>query len=363
VKGSVAVGISGSSKKARGIRVELIGDCLVKIQRTTGSGSNKNTYHYSSYEKYVDEKKYVVGGSAGEIQIPVGHHTYSFQFQLPKKLPSSFIGSHGEISYSVKAVIDRPWRFDHKTVKFFNVVGVLDLNKDGGGWSSQSASNEKMFGSLCCVSGPLSATVQLPRSGYVPGENITLEAEADNKSSQIIEKTVMKLLQTIVYKAEGHEETIYTTIVEREKGGVYPGDSEVWKDSTMKVPALPPSELPRCTNIEIKYEIEFTCETRGFGSNLRVSVPVFIGTIPLKSSFSQFRARPSTNIAPSVPCAPTVPDKEDKPPPFSAFAAYPDLPPPTYEQARNLPSLTKDDSTEKHTQGNWNFKPSYPYYK
>ena len=75
-----------------------------------------------------------ISGSTGDTQIPVGHHTYSFQFQLPKKLPSSFIGSHGEISYSVKAVIDRPWRFDHKTVKFFNVVGVLDLNKDGGGW-------------------------------------------------------------------------------------------------------------------------------------------------------------------------------------------------------------------------------------
>ena len=75
-----------------------------------------------------------ISGSTGDTQIPVGHHTYSFQFQLPKNLPSSFIGSHGEISYSVKAVIDRPWRFDHKTVKFFNVVGVLDLNKDGGGW-------------------------------------------------------------------------------------------------------------------------------------------------------------------------------------------------------------------------------------
>ena len=110
-----------------------------------------------------------------------------------------------------------------------------------------------------------------------------------------------------------------------------------------------------------KHIPQFTCETRGFSSNLRVSVPVVIGTIPLKSSFTQFRARPTTNIAPSAPAAPEA--KDDKPPPFSAFAAYPDLPPPTYEQARNLPSLTKDDTTEKYTQGNWNFKPSYPYYR
>ena len=45
-----------------GIRVELIEDSQVKFKRETGTGSNKNTYHYGSYEKYVDEKKYVVGG-------------------------------------------------------------------------------------------------------------------------------------------------------------------------------------------------------------------------------------------------------------------------------------------------------------
>ena len=71
----------------------------------------------------------------------------------------------------------------------------------------------------------------------------------------------MRLVQTIVYKAEGREETIATNILEREKGSVYPGDSEVWKDSTMKIPALPPSQLPGCTNIDIKYEIEVSYET------------------------------------------------------------------------------------------------------
>ena len=65
-----------------------------------------------------------------------------------------------------------------------------------------------------------------------------------NFRSQIIQKTVVKLLQTIVYKAEGHEETIYTTIVEREKGGVYPGDSEIWKDSTMRYRHFHPLNYP-----------------------------------------------------------------------------------------------------------------------
>ena len=81
---------------------------------------------------------------------------------------------------------------------FFNVVGVYDLNMDSGAAVSttitigffiilpdqrpQCVSESKMFGSLCCVSGPLTATVRLDRAGYVPGERIDLQAEADNKS-------------------------------------------------------------------------------------------------------------------------------------------------------------------------------------
>ena len=87
---------------------------------------------------------------------------------------------------------------------------------------------------------------------------------------------------------------------------------------------------------------------------MHLSVPIVIGTIPLRSTFTQFKAKPKTVTAPA---------DSDKPPPYSAFGAYPDLPPPTYQQAKNLPSLTKDDSDEKYTTGNWNFKPSYPYYR
>ena len=31
--------------------------------------------------------------------------------------------------YSLKAVIDKPWKFDHETRKLFTVVGMMDLNK------------------------------------------------------------------------------------------------------------------------------------------------------------------------------------------------------------------------------------------
>ena len=64
------------------------------------------------------------------MHIAAGDYEYPFQFQLPVEIPSSFVGEHGDIVYRVKGVIDRPWKFDHEAVAFFNVVGVYDLNLD-----------------------------------------------------------------------------------------------------------------------------------------------------------------------------------------------------------------------------------------
>ena len=125
----------------------------------------------------------------------------------------------------------------------------------------------------------------------------------------------------------------------------------------------------------------------GIGFDLCLSVPVVIGTIPLRSTFSQFQPTPSPTISPSAPTLPanqdlppTFSESKDLPPaisaskdlpsPFSAsndlpspFSAYPDLPPPTYEEATgaDLPSLRMEDDNE-HATGNWDYKPIYPYY-
>lgn len=64
----------------------------------------------------------------GEIEIPGGDHVYPFTSTLPPLLPSSFEGEHGNIRYTVRATLDRPWKFDQKVEKVFTVVTPIDLN-------------------------------------------------------------------------------------------------------------------------------------------------------------------------------------------------------------------------------------------
>ena len=117
--------------------------------------SHDYTTTVSGDETYFENKYYLLGGAsgkavflmvvhsiystlrstyiiqiffAGEIELAQGSYSYPFQCQLPHTLPSSFEGEYGHIRYTVKAVMDRPWKFDVDTKAAFTVVAPLDLN-------------------------------------------------------------------------------------------------------------------------------------------------------------------------------------------------------------------------------------------
>ncbi len=66
-----------------------------------------------------------------QYTLDAGFHRFPFQFQLPNRpMPCSFEGTLGHVRYFMRAVIDRPWKFDHVTKRAFTVAGIpYDLNK------------------------------------------------------------------------------------------------------------------------------------------------------------------------------------------------------------------------------------------
>ena len=56
---------------------------------------------------------------------------------FPSGISTSFEGKHGSIRYWLKAEMDKPWSFNHKTKKAFTVISPIDINRPeyqvGGG--------------------------------------------------------------------------------------------------------------------------------------------------------------------------------------------------------------------------------------
>ena len=59
-----------------------------------------------------------------------GEHVFPFEFALPSNLPSSYESHLGSVRYTIKGIIDRPWKFDHEVKSAFTVVSMYDLNTD-----------------------------------------------------------------------------------------------------------------------------------------------------------------------------------------------------------------------------------------
>jgi len=117
--------------------------------------------------------------------------------------------------------------------------------------------------------------------------------------------------------------------------------------------------------MKVQYVLEFHVDPSGVGSDLVVTVPIMVGTIPLISTFPTF-APPPTWVAPapSAPSpyfAPVAPPpyalpNPDHPPPTQGWilpyppsrppqgpAKYPDLPPPSYDESMFGPTNVKEE--------------------
>ena len=71
-----------------------------------------------------------------------------------------------------------------------------------------------------------------------------------------MESTIVRLMQTTKFLAGGKSKECKRKVLEFTKGRIPPGDSDDWHDTALKIPALPPSKLLHCNNIQIQYTIE-----------------------------------------------------------------------------------------------------------
>ena len=81
-------------------------------------------------EDYFSFRQFIYGDGSETFYLNPGVHQFPFQFTLPPNIPTSYEGQFGSIRYTIRAVISRPWRFNHEKVRIFTVNNPLDLNTE-----------------------------------------------------------------------------------------------------------------------------------------------------------------------------------------------------------------------------------------
>jgi hypothetical protein len=81
------------------------------------------------FKYYLYSVKYYAVAGVTEV-LPAGENSIPFSMMLPNHIPSSFEGEYGYVRYTVKATIDRRWKFDLEVKAAFTVLLSFDLNLD-----------------------------------------------------------------------------------------------------------------------------------------------------------------------------------------------------------------------------------------
>ncbi|XP_015436888.1 PREDICTED: arrestin domain-containing protein 3-like [Dufourea novaeangliae] len=379
-------------KNVRGLYFSVRGFASVHWteRRSSGGRAGRSSSHRRSYtntQEYFKLKINVLSTNEAEssVHIPAGYTQYCYEFQLPYNIPSSFEHEYGHVRYTVKAVIDRPWKFDHECKAAFTVVSILDLNGRREKCQPIYDELEKTFCCCCCtMKGSLDAFVKVPTSGYVPGQTIVTSLEYNNSTSSIrITKINAKLQREIKFHATSKTKTVFSNFMSTKYSGPFESKGETVLD--IKVPPIPPSNLFHCKIIDLNYKLKVAIHVSGLYCKLEKSYPLLIGSVPLywepyeqPNVVSGVFKGPATSIPVALSDAPHMSEdipsdsgpSSRQPPPLGFILPYPaattanmDIPPPSYEECVSGAQHIRDHDESDYVHGaDSPFVPRYPVF-
>ncbi|XP_075750221.1 arrestin domain-containing protein 3 isoform X1 [Rhipicephalus microplus] len=355
VRGKCVLELKGDMR-LKAVRVFMRG--LAKVHwtesRSTGNRLGAYTEHYNAEMEYFFQGQTLFGSESGEGRdvLNEGHHEFNFTFLLPSTgVTTSFEGKYGSIRYWLKAEVEKPWSFNHKTKKAFTVISPIDINRNEY-LTAVESSVEKTLCCWCCTSGPISLYARTDRKGYCPGESIAITADFENLSGRTVVPHAT-LHQTQTFLAGGKSRSRHCKFTTVTGVALQPGRSANWDAQLLKIPAVSPS-ITNCCLIHVEYTVRITLQIPG-AYNLFVDLPIVIGTVPLRSRPPHYRtlglpSQPQIHFYPAAPPYSEA-DTDD---------ALPAEPPPTYAECiEGSVDIGDDEDGEMH--GDTRFTPMYAY--
>lgn len=368
VTGNIII-VLDSTKKIRGISVKIKGEantCWAAVKEEIDDKEQYRDENVTAHEEYFETKYYLVGSaSGGEIEIQSGEHKFPFTCTLPMNLPSSFESDYGHVRYTVKAVLDRPWKFDQEVKNPFTVIAPLDLNQESRAAESVRQEMSKTFCCLCCGSPPLTVNFSLPVRGYVPGQSMPININVENSSNVVVNTIKLILRKIVTFRAttpRTDTKTDEMVVAEISKGPVEAGGTAEYQQH-LDIPPLPPSNLANCHIIDLEYNLKVeACVEGWYHRNLSANTVIFVGTVPL-AVYHAPSAPPMDGERKAPEVGFVIPSANTALPPLPESNLYPNLPPPSFEESTYGAKNLRERGESEHVYGLDNhFAPRYPVY-
>ena len=269
VEGSLEVSVD-KPKDYDEIIVELWGGASVCLTVTSGFGNTRSVNTYNYYERNFSPQSKEWRNETAYGKLPIGVHTFPFSFHFPQDIPSSFHTVTGQIKYEIRASICqnklvnsnmesiRPWTHEIKALlNFENRTPKTDILRPYS--EPITASRTKQLKFLFLERGSITATMNLPRTGFSPGEVIPITVDVCNESSrQIRIAFVLKRKDLFtVYPGTSieHSKIVSNVIVRTLSSPIMPGAMITLADNNVIIP-IDATTIQDCSCICAQYTLK-----------------------------------------------------------------------------------------------------------
>ncbi|CAH2049044.1 unnamed protein product, partial [Iphiclides podalirius] len=277
---------------------------------------------YKGYEEYFTCVQCICGNHGMSV-LPAGTHSIPFSYRIPYTAPSSFNSSIGRVSYKVTAYLECPPTRE-ELVKTFEVVAPLDLNKDPTGEVNRPIAMEfEELYSCCCSSQPITIRVEVPVSGFCPGQAMPITVRAKNDSATEISRIYFQLVMKERYHSRSpvSEYVLPERILATAKKGPVLGNTKREYQCELRVPEILAPNLAGCGIIDLGYFFKVIVKLSGCSDDLQDECEIQIGLIPLDITTGggayvhPLRHRLPRELPPPAPAPAPAPAPPPTPPP------------------------------------------------
>lgn len=243
-------------------------------------------------EFFVQVRDFVGKKGAEPTEVKAGTYTFDFAHRLPRNIPYTVEGAHGFVKYFVSATLDLPWEINDKTlVKPFTVLRYEDLNYMSGMRDPREVITRKEIDSPSWIfwkgaTGYVIIKGTIPKCGYAPGEQISVDVEINNQSTVEIETVAISLQNVGSYVCQTPwaklEKSTNVKISEVIAEGVKAGYTKKLKEHIIVPLGTSITSVMFCNVFQISYNVQVSIKFRRWNNNVTLNIPVYIGSVGLK---------------------------------------------------------------------------------